>query len=337
MQNQQKFLDLLENPYEFNKGTLTFLKKTSETYPYCQSLHLLLAKNLQGINKIDFEKQVNRASAYAVNRRKFQRYISDRDKPVAPESQTHLSAISTDNGSLKSEQKGDDSLQPVKISSEIHKGITENGGTKTETAEKKDKLSLLEIVKRRLFEIKSKEKISEKKPLPEEETKTKENTKEQEEKAIKDVKKTHTQSEEIPAEKIQQKEQQSEEAHSEAEIQSAKQMQVEEKAEKKSKIPEFIYGKQGKRPDINFLIDKFLKEEPRIKVSKDLPEEQEDLSADSTRDDPQMATETLAKVYLKQGKKTEALDVYEKLCLKFPEKSSYFAKKILEIKNEQTL
>ncbi len=90
----------------------------------------------------------------------------------------------------------------------------------------------------------------------------------------------------------------------------------------------------GRKPSISELIDKFLKEDPRIKVSKDLPEEQEDLSARSTSEDPQIATETLANVYLKQGNKEKALDIYEKLCLKFPQKSSYFAKKIIEIKNE---
>ncbi|MFN2395265.1 MAG: hypothetical protein ABR597_06205 [Bacteroidales bacterium] len=336
MQNQQKFLDLVENPYEFDKGTLTFLKNISESYPYCQSVQLLLAKNLQGINKTDFEKQVNRASAYAVSRRKFQRYISDRDKPVSTESQAHLSPNPAENKKLQSEQTSADTLQPVKISSEIHQGITENGGTKAEPAEKKDKLSLLEIVKRRLFEIKSKEKKSEKKPLTDKEIKTEDIIKEQEEKIISEEKSSHQQSGEISANTLEQKQQQNEEKHSEEELKPAEKVRVEKQTEKKPKIPDFIYGKHGKRPDINFLIDKFLKEEPRIKVSKDLPKEQEDLSAESTRDDPQMATETLAKVYLKQGKKTEALDVYEKLCLKFPEKSSYFAKKILEIKNEQT-
>jgi len=46
----------------------------------------------------------------------------------------------------------------------------------------------------------------------------------------------------------------------------------------------------------------------------------------------ELITETLAKVYLKQGLYFEALNSYEKLILKFPEKNSYFAGQIENIK-----
>lgn len=81
MHNQQKLVEIIQKPYEADRSTLSFLRKVTETYPYCQSAQILLAKNLQQLFKPDFELQVNKASAYAVNRRKFQRFISDRDKP----------------------------------------------------------------------------------------------------------------------------------------------------------------------------------------------------------------------------------------------------------------
>jgi hypothetical protein len=46
-------------------------------------------------------------------------------------------------------------------------------------------------------------------------------------------------------------------------------------------------------------------------------------------------TETLAKVYLEQKKYNKAIQAYEILILKYPEKSSFFADQINEIKNLQ--
>ena len=46
-------------------------------------------------------------------------------------------------------------------------------------------------------------------------------------------------------------------------------------------------------------------------------------------------TETLAKVYLEQKKYSKAIQAYEILILKYPEKSSFFAHRILDIKNLQ--
>ncbi|HZH68754.1 MAG TPA: tetratricopeptide repeat protein, partial [Chitinophagales bacterium] len=45
-----------------------------------------------------------------------------------------------------------------------------------------------------------------------------------------------------------------------------------------------------------------------------------------------MATETLAKLYVKQGKNTEAINIYKKLMDKYPKKSSYFANQIENLK-----
>ncbi len=53
-------------------------------------------------------------------------------------------------------------------------------------------------------------------------------------------------------------------------------------------------------------------------------------------DSNEFVTETLAKVYLRQGLYRDAIQAYEKLSLKYPEKSVYFAIQIEEIKKRIT-
>ncbi len=48
----------------------------------------------------------------------------------------------------------------------------------------------------------------------------------------------------------------------------------------------------------------------------------------SVIDTDEVVSETLAKIYVKQGNISKALKIYEKLTLKYPEKSTYFAAQI---------
>ncbi len=56
------------------------------------------------------------------------------------------------------------------------------------------------------------------------------------------------------------------------------------------------------------------------------------LAAESVSFKQDMATETLAKLYIRQGKIDLAISIYQKLIEKFPEKSSYFAGQINRLK-----
>ncbi len=81
------------------------------------------------------------------------------------------------------------------------------------------------------------------------------------------------------------------------------------------------------------LIDKFISASPRIEPKRektDLPVE--DISQQYAEPKGGFVTETLARIYLNQGYYSKAIDIYEKLCLKFPEKSGYFATQIEKIK-----
>jgi hypothetical protein len=81
------------------------------------------------------------------------------------------------------------------------------------------------------------------------------------------------------------------------------------------------------------LIDQFIIANPRIEPQKDKIFVQNDENLNPVVEATTgLVTETLAKIYISQEYYSKAIDIYEKLCLKFPEKSSYFAVQIEKVK-----
>ena len=53
----------------------------------------------------------------------------------------------------------------------------------------------------------------------------------------------------------------------------------------------------------------------------------------SLTENNEIVSETLAQILVKQGSYKKAIQVYERLCLIFPEKSTFFAAQIEKLKN----
>ena len=93
-------------------------------------------------------------------------------------------------------------------------------------------------------------------------------------------------------------------------------------------------GKKDDEPDRKSqqdIIDKFIKESPTIKYQRKEDMSAEDLAEQSAVWDPNLASEYLAEIYLHQGNKKRAIEIYEALSLKYPEKKSYFADLISKV------
>ena len=85
------------------------------------------------------------------------------------------------------------------------------------------------------------------------------------------------------------------------------------------------------------LIEKFLRDAPRMPRPRKEFYNPVNLAARSIEENEDFYTETYAYICLKQGNAAKAIKIYEKLSLKFPEKSSYFAGLIEKIKKEQNI
>jgi hypothetical protein len=90
-------------------------------------------------------------------------------------------------------------------------------------------------------------------------------------------------------------------------------------------------GETKKAPVQKEIIEKFIETDPRIKPIKQGAIEVKDISASSV-EEKEVISETLAEIYAKQQLYKKAIAMYQKLSLKFPEKSSYFASRIEELK-----
>ena len=97
------------------------------------------------------------------------------------------------------------------------------------------------------------------------------------------------------------------------------------------KVPEEKPATSSNKRKKMELIDQFLVSEAKIVPIKNYHSDST-LSTESLIEDEELFSEKLAKIYIKQGHLEKALTTYEKLYLKYPEKSIYFATQIEYVK-----
>jgi hypothetical protein len=110
---------------------------------------------------------------------------------------------------------------------------------------------------------------------------------------------------------------------------------VEEKAVEEETVEEHedeVSDEQPKKYS-NHLITSFISGEPGPIRADQETSLKGDVSRASHREHDGFITDTLAQIYVKQGLYAKAIYAYEKLSLKYPEKSAYFAAQIEKIRN----
>lgn len=309
---KQLFKDLTVKPELLDAKTFQFLQDVCKDYPYMQIAQMLLAKNMDGGERVAFELQVKKASAYAQDRRRFQKLISAGYQPLK---QIEVAEVR--------EEKTQELVSPVIEATEVNHVITEEADDKSNEAREEIKEPTEPVISPGATDKEVAQETEDKKkeivvikvgpqepfiPLSPNPHPTGDLSTDQRKQLL--VDQVQKRIKEIEEEKNQEK-------------QSEANQKSQEDKQRKTKKPSYTH-----------LIDKFIEEEPRIVAKKDLPPEVENLAVSSIHDDSQLVSETLALIYTRQGNFEKAIDTYEKLCLKIPEKSTYFAEKIKLLKNQ---
>ncbi|WLD24152.1 tetratricopeptide repeat protein [Flavobacterium dauae] len=318
--NAQQYIQWLNNPYQLTADNAAMLKDTISEYPYLQSARALYLKTLNQQRSFLYNSELKKTAAYTTDRDVLFDYIVSEDfityKPL------HIEEVDVVDENYiefkKPEPTLDETIEKRVLDTLVY---IENQDKETELIHKIDQISKSKIEANKL---------------------EKENALIEEEQVL--IK-------EIPSEEIHQLEENLEvgkpldfskndkfsftewlKLTSTQPIQRETEEITSENIEPEEKIivEETVPVKQ-KNMD---LIDRFIETNPKITPSKSAVVPSINLDRHE-EEEPFYMTETLARIYLEQKKYQKAIQAYEILILKYPEKSSLFANRISDIKKLQ--
>ena len=317
--NRNDFLNLINDAVPFDRQMVGEVYELTDIFPYFQSAHMLLLKGLQNNADVKFENQLRISAIHIADREKLYYLLNTK------------TSSETDKAKVMPDTPHDDSMpdstpQPVPAADSA---ACDTQQTVIDSA--KNSELLIDEIERSSGEIKPGEKSENE---------------------------HHEHSHPILVSGISENEEPSEvmllsdeESSSENSVvymdpgfsaqdnSDLLELDIEEVSEKEpdETITDNSAADPGKiTPEKKWqfdLIDKFITANPRIEPNRDKTlQPGEDISKQFVEEEGGFVTETLAKIYINQGYYSKAIDIYEKLCLKFPEKSSYFASQIEKVK-----
>jgi hypothetical protein len=303
--NRNDFIRIIHDTSAVDRQTIGEVRELLDLFPYFQSAHLLLLKGLYDTSDVKFESQLRQSAIYIADR-EILYYLLKKESQSAPAHQEVINPVSYAESDTS--DSGQTVIETGKNSQEI---IEEYEKSHTESVEnEKQENPSYGVPRSLLINEESDEESSNFVFLLEEDA---ENEKEEF---------IYINPSIIVPDYDDLLELDLQEGGS---ISSEKGLTSVEEPEKELKIP-------TKKVQAE-LIDKFIIANPRIEPVRDRSDHQaEDISKQSAEEKGGFITETLAKIYINQGYYSKAIDIYEKLSLKFPEKSSYFATQIEKVK-----
>lgn len=351
--NQTGLETYMRNPAGLDASSLQGLEQLTREFPYFQIAHILLAVNSKNITHLRYSSRLKLAAAYAGDRSMLRFYIenagiaehgqesaeqaaaiSETDADVSEPANVEMSAPVMEGMEIPAIGQQIELAEEDQNFSEIHSAaqadaaIPENVvADSTIQDEASHTLELLDLVHRRLAEI------------------------EQEEKQHLSAEKTADTQANYPETPFAVVSPASEQTNEVSEIHEISDddnssafpdellleelklsaYRLEEDNETIAENDLQISDSTSRNREI---IDRFIESEPRISKPKKDFFNPVDKARQSSIDQEDIVSETLAKIYLAQGNFEKAIKIYQKLSLNIPEKSSYFAAQIAKIQND---
>ena len=296
--NLTEFTSLLNNPNAIGDRHTFVLEKIVDEFPFFQSARALRLKNLYNQNSFKYNGELKTTAAHTTDRSVLFEFITSENftavqKAFFEEKEARIKEILVEGFEIVREEKVKEEEPKV---NPLEQSIISSIKEATQEVETTKNSPVLEVVPQ-AEKITSDEKLEEKleigKPL----------------------------------------EFSTNERHSFQEwlqLSSFKPIERQEKPVEEQKIEENLEIDLEKKKKLD-IIDKFIETNPKIAPVRNMPAITI-VSERNSQDSSYLMTETLAKVYLEQKKYQKAIQAYEILILKYPEKNHFFADRILDIK-----
>lgn len=307
--NAANFLSLIRDPESLSRDTLVELQQVTEHIPYCQIAQILYGLNLKATENILYSKQYKISVAYAGNRLKLKNLT---EKGMIVPDEWHDEKISLTNGQSEySKDSGHDdevtaNEKPAAVSvnstnEEIPTLLSAITPEKTEPDSLEEYFrQLQQIVAKRLTEISAE--------LPNEIGETN-----------------------IETEQVEQQDFIEDQFNFGTQVYTLEEISNEQESKTIVASEEAPDGEITVEMSRSQLIDRFIRNEPKITPRREFFNPV-DKARQSSMDNEEIVSETLAKIQLSQGNAEKAIKIYEKLILINPEKRVYFAAQIEKIK-----